>query len=111
MSNEYYIMYNGTSMSDWDYGSAAKDARRLSKEYGKAEVITEEPYWYKGYRFWVRSKIATFIDGEYVGTKPLNVLLGWYSGKYVPVEEWKKEQDEFFRKNMSEDWLKKNGLA
>jgi hypothetical protein len=29
----------------------------------------------------------------------------------VPVEEWKKEQDEFFRKNMSEDWLKKNGLA
>lgn len=109
MNNSYFISSNnGENYMEYSYASACKEARKLSKKYGKAEILTEEPYWYKGYRFWIRSEKNIFIDGEFSHKEDVNVLFGAISGTYLPLEEWKKEQDKWFYENMKKEWLESN---
>ena len=109
MGNSYYVFFNnGDNYLEYSYSSACKQARELSKEYGKAEVLKEEPYWYKGYRFWIRSVKSVFIDGKFSHDEDVNVLFGEISGTYLPLEDWKKEQDRWFHNKMKKEWIKAN---
>lgn len=109
MTSSYYVFFNhGDNYLDYSYDSACKKAKALSNKYGKAEIIKEDPYWYKGYRFWIWSVKSIFIDGKFSHDEEVNVLYSARSGTYLPIEEWKKEQDRWFYEYMSRKWIETN---
>ena len=108
MTDYTIIIDEQTSVCAWSLASAFKEAKYWSRKNGKSQLITEKPYFYKGYRFWMRDSLRTFVDGVLVDEKATDLLFGAISGEYIPLEQWKVEQDKYFHENMKEEWLKEN---
>jgi hypothetical protein len=94
--NGYFVSYDGKCFMKYSLGSAIHTAKEKSKEHGEAEVIIEKPYFYHGYRFWLRSEKRYFRDGTLDHVEDLNVLYCAANNKYLPIDEWKKEQNKFY---------------